>query len=152
TNGFWLHGRDLTVDHAVLIAGGQTIPVTYRQYTPEGVARIDLGRPIGAQEAQLDVSYRGQINEALAGLFHVQVDGVWYAFTQFEPVDARAVFPSFDEPRFKTPFTLSIVARKDATVAANTAVAETLTLPDDTKQVRFDATPSLPTYLVAFTV
>ncbi len=64
---------------------------------------------------------------------------------------ARA-FPAFDEPRFKTPFTLSIVAPKAATVAANTPIAEIATLPDDTKRVLFQPTPPLPTYLVAFAV
>jgi alanyl aminopeptidase len=152
TNGFWIHGRDLTVDKVVLIAGNKTVPATYRQSTPEGVARIDLDHTIEAQTARLDVNYRGQINETPAGIFHVQVDGAWYAFTQFEPVDARAVFPSFDEPGFKTPFTLSIVAPKGAIVAANTEAAEILTLPDDTQRVRFEPTPPLPTYLVALTV
>jgi aminopeptidase N len=89
----------------------------------------------------LDISYRGEIGESLEGLFHVAVNGVWYAFTQLEPVDARAVFPSFDEPRFKTPFTLSIVAPKADTVAANTPVAEIVALPDGTKRVRFEPTP-----------
>ena len=101
------------------------------------MARISLAQQIAPQTAQLDISYHARFSNLLEGLFHEQVDGDWYAFTQFEPIDARGAFPGFDEPRFKTPFTLSIVAPKAATVAANTPIAEIATLPDDTKRVLF---------------
>ena len=152
TNGFWIHGRGLDVDKVQLHAAGASIGATYQQATPDGVARISLERSIQPQTAQLDISYHGRFSELLEGLFHVRVDGDWYAFTQFEPIDARGAFPSFDEPRFKTPFTLSIVLPKSATVAGNAPITEIDSLPDDTKRVQFDKTPPLPTYLVAFAV
>ncbi len=152
TKGFWLHGRGLDVDAIVLRGTGDTVAASYRQATPDGVARIALAREIPPQTAQLDIRYRGRFSELLEGLFRVQVDRDWYAFTQFEPIDARGVFPSFDEPRFKTPFTLSIVAPRNATVAANSPVAEIASLPDGTQRVLFEPTAPLPTYLLAFTV
>ncbi len=152
TDGFWMHGRGLDVESVRLIAGGATVPATYRQMTADGVVRIALAQSIPPQTAQLDIRYSGRFSDLLEGLFRVRVDGNWYAFTQFEPVDARGAFPSFDEPRFKTPFTLSIVAPKSVTVAANTPISEIDSLPDGTRRVQFDATPPLPTYLVAFTV
>jgi alanyl aminopeptidase len=152
TDGFWMHGRGLEVSNVSLHVGDSIVPATYRQVTRDGVVWISLAQPIEPQTAQLDISYRARFSNLLEGLFHEQVDGNWYAFTQFEPIDARAAFPAFDEPRFKTPFTLSIVAPKAATVAANTPIAEIATLPDDTKRVLFQPTPPLPTYLVAFAV
>ncbi len=152
TDGFWMHGRGLDVDKVSLHVGDSIVPATYQQVTRDGVVRISLAQPIAPQTAQLDISYRGRFSNLLEGLFREQVDGNWYAFTQFEPIDARGVFPGFDEPRFKTPFTLSIVAPKATTVAANTPIAEIATLPDDTKRVLFQPTPPLPTYLVAFAV
>lgn len=152
TDGFWMHGRGLDVDKVSLHVGDSIVPATYQQVTRDGVVRISLAQPIAPQTAQLDISYRGRFSNLLEGLFRKQVDGNWYAFTQLEPIDARGVFPAFDEPRFKTPFTLSIVAPKATTVAANTPIAEIATLPDDTKRVLFQPTPPLPTYLVAFAV
>ncbi len=152
TDGFWIHGRGLDVDKVSLHAGETVVAATYQQATRDGVVRIALSQAIAPQTAQLDIGYHGRFSNLLEGLFHVQVGGDWYAFTQFEPIDARGAFPGFDEPRFKTPFTLSIVAPKAATVAANTPVAEIASLPDGTKRVLFEPTPPMPTYLLAFTV
>ena len=152
TDGFWIHGRGLDVDSVKLHATEGTIDGRYQQVTPDGVVRISLARSIAPQTAQLDISYHGRFSSLLEGLFRAQVDGDWYAFTQFEPIDARGAFPGFDEPRFKTPYTVSIVAPKAATVAANSPVAQVDSLPDGTQRVQFDKTPPLPTYLVAFTV
>jgi alanyl aminopeptidase len=152
TDGFWLHGRGLDVESIELRAGDQTIEASYRQATPDGVARVTLAHAIEPQTAELDVRYHARFSRLLGGLFRVESDGRWYAFTQFEPVDARGAFPGFDEPRFKTPFTLSIVAPKGATVASNSPVASIDAQPDDTQRVAFEPTPPLPTYLLAFAV
>ena len=152
TDGFFLHGRRLDVDSIALRAGNATIAATYRQATPDGVARVTLARTIEPQTAELDVRYHARFSRLLEGLFRVQRRGDWYAFTQFEPIDARGAFPSFDEPRFKTPFRLSIVAPKGVTVASNSPIARVDALPDDTQRVVFEPTPPLPTYLLAFAV
>ena len=152
TDGFWMHGRGLDVDKAQLHVGGASVAATYRQATRDGVVWVALERAIQPQTAQLDISYHGRFSELLEGLFRVKVGDDWYAFTQFEPIDARGAFPGFDEPRFKTPFTLSIVAPKSAAVASNAPVTEIDLLPDATKRVQFDKTAPLPTYLLAFAV
>ncbi len=152
TDGFWIHGRGLDVDNVSLRTSDAVVAATYQQVTRDGVVRISLERQIAPQKAQLDISYHGRFSNLLEGLYHEQVDGEWYAFTMFEPIDARGAFPGFDEPRFKTPFTLSIVAPKGATVATNTPIVEIATLADDTKRVLFQPTQPLPTYLVALAV
>ena len=149
---FFLHGRGLDVESIALRAGSATIAATYRQATPDGFARVTLARAIEPQTAELDIRYRARFSRLLEGLFHVQTGGEWYAFTQFEPIDARGAFPCFDEPRFKTPFMLSIVAPQGLTVAGNSPIAKTDSLPDGTQRVSFEPTPPLPTYLLAFVV
>ena len=50
------------------------------------------------------VSGEGGLDRQLKGLYRVDVGEDHYAFTQFEATSARYAFPSFDEPRWKTPF------------------------------------------------
>jgi aminopeptidase N len=84
-------------------------------------------------------------------LFHAEVGGSWYAWTQMEPIDARRVFPGFDEPGFKTPFTVTVTAPKDLKVFANAPLAEAIPAGAMTTH-RFATTEPLPTYLVALGV
>src|SRR6185295_3239890 len=79
------------------------------------------------------------------------VGGTWYAWTQMEPIDARRMFPCFDEPGFKTPFSVSVTAPKDNKVFANSP--ETSATPAGESVVHhFAVTEKLPTYLVAIGV
>jgi aminopeptidase N len=43
-----------------------------------------------------------------------------YIFNQFEVIDARKAFPSFDEPRFKVPFVRVLEIRNDYKRLAHT--------------------------------
>ncbi|HEY0230150.1 MAG TPA: M1 family aminopeptidase, partial [Dokdonella sp.] len=76
-----------------------------------------------------------------------------YAVTQMEPVSARHAFPAFDEPRFKTPFDITLSVRKQDVAIANTLqVGEETSNDANWKTLRFATTKPLPTYLVAFAV
>ena len=55
----------------------------------------------------------------MRGLYRVQERGAWYAFTQFEPIDARRAFPCFDEPGFKTPFDVTLTVPAGSVAFAN---------------------------------
>jgi alanyl aminopeptidase len=85
------------------------------------------------------------------GLYRVEEGENWYAFTQFEPLEARKAFPSFDEPVFKTPFKTTM--RVPTGLVAATNGPETNKLTDGDFDVHtFAETRPLPTYLVAFAV
>jgi puromycin-sensitive aminopeptidase len=70
------------------------------------------------------------------------------AVTQFEATDARRVFPCFDEPSFKAPWSLTLTAPASDVVLSNTVPAGE-EVAGDRRTVRFARTPPLPTYLVA---
>lgn len=149
----WMHGRELAVSEAELrLADGASLAVDYEQVTETGLVRLELPREIEAQSARLAFTWTAPFNEGLDGLYRVVEDGEAYAFTQFEPIAARKVFPGFDEPRFKTPFALALTVKEDH--AAITATPETGRRQLDEGRVRIEYanTKALPTYLIAFAV
>jgi cytosol alanyl aminopeptidase len=148
----WLNGTDLKVTRATLEAGGRTFEA---RVLPGGEDFIgfQFDQPVPAGSAEFHVAYTGRVNSRISqGLFRNQDAGNWYAYTQFEAIDARRAFPCFDEPSFKIPWQLTLhVPAADAAFANSPAVSET---PESggLKAVRFAETRPLPSYLVAFAV
>lgn len=150
---FWMHSNDLTIRSVNLAtADGQSLNADYKQVSPDGVVKISLPKRVKAQNAILSIEYETKLTNELSGLYKVVVDKIPYAFTQFEPIAARRCFPSFDEPRFKTPFNVELTIPKDTVAVANTLVKSETINADEQKVVTFATTKPLPTYLVAFAV
>jgi len=149
----WLDGLDLNVSSATITPeGGEAVAASYEQVNEDGVAKLTPATPIDAGAAVIDVEYTAPFNHELAGLYRVDEDGESYGFTQFEATDARRAFPSFDEPSFKVPFDVTITAKAEHVVAANTPMRDEQALPEGMKRTRFATTRPLPTYLVAWAV
>ena len=74
------------------------------------------------------------------------------ATTQFEATDARAAFPCFDEPEFKSQFIVTLVHEKDYKALSNMPVANTISRNDGFLESRFKETVKMSTYLLAFIV
>ena len=120
TRRIWLHGNNLAVAEVTLEVGGQSRYAGYTQVDPvSGVARIDLGEDAVAGPATLRIRYTASFNTGAEGLFREQVGEDWYVFSQMEPIDARRAFPGFDEPRFKTPFEVTVITPESNKVIAN---------------------------------
>ncbi len=149
----FLHGLDLDV-HGVLVRlpSGKTIPAHYDQVDRSGVARLLFVDEVPSGPATLIFDYEAPFGQALDGLYKVVDRGVPYVFTQFELIAARAAFPSFDEPGFKTPFDVTVTAPAADSVIANSEETSVATLPGGLKRVVFAATKPLPTYLVALAI
>ncbi|HET9680018.1 MAG TPA: M1 family metallopeptidase, partial [Gammaproteobacteria bacterium] len=147
----WLHGKDLRVSKATLkLASGDTVPVDYQQVKDFGVVKLALPQTVQPQAATLIFDYTADFSKGLLGAYRVQEDGEWYVFTQFEPTAARMVFPSFDEPAFKTPYDITITAPAGDKVVANTPQIDSKTLDNGMVQHVYATTKPLPTYLIAF--
>jgi cytosol alanyl aminopeptidase len=116
---------------------------------------IDLNLPstVGPGRATISIHYQGKLDEtAIVGPYRNKVAGDWYAFTTFTPIDARRAFPCFDEPRFKTPWEISIhIKRTDKAFSNASQVSET-NEPNGMKLVRFAPTQPLAAEVVAFCV
>ena len=154
TDKIWMHGKHMTVSSAVALIDGAEIPLNFtempHQSAPSGIANLSSDRVLNAGKATLKIAYETPYNQALNSAYQVKRNGEGYIVTQFEPLGAREAFPSFDEPKYKVPFTLSITAPADDFVYANTPETQTTELEDGWVKHDFATTRPLPTYLVAF--
>ena len=150
----WLHGKDLHVTAATVTPeGGEATEATWEIVnTEDGVAKLTLAQPIGPGNARIHIEYDAPFDTHLTGLYRVDTGGESYAFTQFESTSARRAFPSFDEPRFKVPFDITLTGEAEHELAGNTLPVDTHELAGGMKRVRLATTPPLPTYLIAWAV
>lgn len=111
-----------------------------------------LSREVPAGSARLHFSYNAAFNRSTNALFKVERSGSHYAATQFQPIAARQVFPGFDEPIFKVPFDLAVIARDGDVVITTTPEISIEDLGNGSVRHKFRRTRPLPTYLLAFAV
>lgn len=128
-----------------------TLYVSHKQ-VGDGIMRLDVPLSLGPGDAKFIFDYTAPFRTTPEGLFHAKVGGQWYAWTQLEPIDARRVFPCFDQPGFKTPFTVTVKAPRSAKVFSNAPEVQTLHAWFGKTIHRFAPTKPLPTYLVAIAV
>ncbi|MEM7226201.1 MAG: M1 family metallopeptidase [Pseudomonadota bacterium] len=153
TRLIWLHGRDLAAEQAsVVTADGTSVPATFQEIDDSGYAKLQTERPVGPGDVSLVIDYSAPFNQSPEGLFQVTRDNRAYAYTQFQPLRARRTFPSFDEPRFKTPFDIAVTVAGDDIAISNAPERETEALGEGRRRVVFETTAPLPTYLIALAV
>jgi len=155
TSLIWIHGKEMLVEGGeIRLADGTTQAVSFAELpaseAPSGIAKITSDKVIPAGKATLHLPYKTPYNLNLNSAYKVVRGDDAYIVTQFEPLGAREAFPSFDEPRFKVPFTLSITSPADDFVFSNTPETKTTTLDNGWIKHDFAKTLPLPTYLIAF--
>ena len=150
----WLDGNALKVSRVTITdAAGKQHSGTYTVAEAKaGVVRVGFGSTLQPQDLTMRLDYTAPLNAQLQGLYKVSAKGQPYAMTQMEPISARFAFPGFDEPRFKTPFDISITIPDDQTAVANTMQVREVPAAKGWKTLTFAQTKPLPTYLVAFAV
>src|ERR1700722_19731144 len=112
THTIELHAVDLAIDSATLRFPGLDRELELAVRLEPGRDRLHLtaSLPIQIGPSVLSLSFRGKLQRGLRGLYKVVDHGRAYAFTQFEPADARRAFPCFDEPACKAVFEISVTA------------------------------------------
>ncbi|MCT2399238.1 M1 family metallopeptidase [Novosphingobium mangrovi (ex Huang et al. 2023)] len=147
-----LHGRGLSVSRVFAKAGGRSIEGHWRESDPSGVARLSFDEALPAGEATLAFDYDAAFADSPTGMFHIEVEDAWYSWTQFQSIDARAAFPCFDQPGFKTPFTVTLRTPPGLAAISNAPEQVPARIEDGLAVHRFAPTLPLPTYLVAMMV
>jgi alanyl aminopeptidase len=153
TRRLYLHGRELTVESvAARLADGSTVAANYEQVHSTGVAKLTFEDELPKGKATLRFVYNAAFESTPDALTSMTDNGEKYAWTQFQEISARRAFPGFDEPRFKTPFDITITARKSYTVVTNAHAVKEEAVSGGLQKTTFAPTKPLPTYLVALIV
>ncbi|KAI1859740.1 hypothetical protein JX265_010189 [Neoarthrinium moseri] len=156
-----IHSAHVKDGDKIVTPDSSSSAVTYDE--SKQVSKIDLKDAVPAGgKATLEVKFTGQLNDSMAGFYrstYKKPDGTEgiLATTQMEANDCRRAFPCFDEPLHKAKFTVTLIADKHLTCLSNMDVASESEVTSEIngttkKAVKFNPTPLMSTYLVAFII
>ena len=147
-NVIWLNAKD--IEPLDVTVGSEKARVFV---AGEEFIGIELDSPVKPGRTTIDIRYRGKLDEkAIVGPYRKKTGDDWYVFTSFTPIDARRAFPCFDEPRFKTPWKMTIHVKRSDKAFANGRMLREVDEADGMKAVEFAETQPLPAEVVAFAV
>ncbi|KAA8648937.1 hypothetical protein EYZ11_002412 [Aspergillus tanneri] len=161
TTSVSLNTNDIIIHSATISSQGSVVSSNPEISTDKDkqVATVKFADTISAgSSAQLKLSFAGTLNDNMAGFYRSSYkmangETKYIASTQMEPTDARRAFPCFDEPALKAKFTITLIADKDMTCLSNMNVASESEVQGGLKKaVKFNTSPLMSTYLVAFIV
>lgn len=163
-----LHSNDLNITEGCLHPQdeSQSISVLENIYTnPDNeVTSLEFNESVQNPKS-LTLRFNAKLNDKMKGYyktsFKIDKKTVWAGSTQFEATDARRAFPCWDEPDFKATFQVTLRYRKTFAIAphvllqrialSNTRLVEQIEENDEVLD-RFDVTPKMSTYLLAFVI
>lgn len=111
-------------------------------------ARIQLA-DLPTRRCTVTVRARGRYSRTGEGLhrFVDPVDRETYLYTQYEPADARRVFPNLEQPDVRAPFTFSLTGPEDWWLGSNQPEVSREAVADAVVRVEFAQTRTLSTYI-----
>jgi alanyl aminopeptidase len=153
TDLVWLNAKGLSIGEASASApGGDAIPATVVPGSDD-VIGFTFARVLPAGDVRLSVRFAGALDrQGSVGAFRQDENGHWYALTQLEPMDARRVLPCFDEPDRKATWKLTLTVPAHVRAFANMPVESERASDAGWREVVFQRSPPLPSYLLAFAV
>src|SRR5271170_7847664 len=117
-----------------------------------GRAAITFSSAFAPGRHTLSIAYHGPITTGTIGFFAMDYDtpsGKRRTLaTNFEPADARALLPCWDEPALKATFAVSAIVPADQMAVSNMPVEAVTPMAGGLQRVRFAATPRMSTYLL----
>jgi len=148
-----LNAAEIEFDKVTVKSGDRTAQARVTLDATKEQATFTLDRPLASGAAEIDIAYRGILNDQLRGLYLSKGKNRRYAVTQLEATDARRMFPSFDEPGFKATFALTAIIDKGDHAISNGAIVSDTPSPGIGKHtVKFETSPKMSTYLLALVV
>jgi len=162
TNTIVLNSLEIEVTSASVNKGGisANAEISYDEDTQRVILKFPHIQFIEqAGDYELHINFIGTHNDQMAGFYrskYTDNSGVtkYMVTTQFEATDARRAFPCGDEPSLKATFDITLHVPKNLTALSNMPVVDEHHHHNDPnlKTVRFQRTPVMSTYLLAFYV
>lgn len=148
--GFRFHAEAMNLSRVMLLDPNGSRPL---DTTPgeHGLITASCASSIAPGEYSLEIDFSRPFGTRAVALYRMEEGDRAYAFTQFEPDDARGAFPIWDEPIFKIPFQLTLRTPIEHMAVTNTPVSEENT-EGNWRTTVFEPTPPLPSYLLAVAV
>jgi len=147
---FRLHAEELDLDSLSLSGegrGAKPIALTPKAL-PGGQVEVTAAVAIPKGRYTLHIDFHNNFDTSAKGLYRLKVLDDWYAFTQFEAIDAREAFPCWDEPQFKIPYRMTLTV-PDADAAITNTPEGSAVVKDGLRTIAFKQTRPLPSYLLA---
>ncbi|KAI8618992.1 peptidase family M1-domain-containing protein, partial [Chytriomyces sp. MP71] len=168
-----LNAKDLTVHKASVTVNGEKNVLTLQNSVRQDAIAITYDKEkeqvtfefanviLAGNKAVLYAEFTGIHNDKLHGFYRSSYNDTegnkrHLVVTQFEACDARAAFPSYDEPALKATFDCTLIVDADLVALSNMNEVSTVpfvnTAGKNVKEVKFARTPIMSTYLIAFCV
>jgi cytosol alanyl aminopeptidase len=147
----WLHADALSFGAATWKTASASGMLELDPTPGDEMRAFRFGHRLDPGEITLDIAFTGTLeDDSEEGLFRERgARGGWYIFSQGESVFARRFTPCFDEPRFKTPWRVTLTVPKSSVAVSNMPEEATRALADGRKEVAFAESGPMPSYLVA---
>ena len=157
TSALVLNAADLNFASATVRAssGGAAVSGRVAVDAKAQTATLSFPRALVPGSYQLRLVYSGKINTQANGLFALDYKNkegrdARALFTQFEAADARRFMPSWDEPDYKATFDLTARVPANEMAVSNMPAATSQPIAGGLKEVRFQTTPTMSSYLLFF--
>ncbi len=155
TNSIKLNSIGLVINKAEIIDVGLESKNIVEDKEHETIS-INFDQDIEPGEYRLKMIFFGDLDNSLRGFYlsrYKDDNGVDHKIgtTQFESTDARRAFPCFDEPEFKSIFSITLKVPKGLFTVSNTGI-KSIVNTDSHDIYEFEDSIKMSTYLVAFVI
>ncbi|CAK8674727.1 unnamed protein product [Clavelina lepadiformis] len=154
-----LHSKKLVYSAVTLFNDeGQNVTSNHKLYKKHQYLIVEAKTDLEAgRHYNLTTEFYGNLSDDNAGLYrgnytNTAGETIVMASSQLESTEARKVFPCFDEPALKATFDVFLRHKDPNYALSNMPNISTEVMQHGWKRTRFDRTPKMSTYLLAFVV
>ncbi|XP_016093811.1 leucyl-cystinyl aminopeptidase [Sinocyclocheilus grahami] len=153
TKNIVLHSSDMNISKVTF--EGKEVHVL--EYKPWQQIAIKFPEDLKKGQYVLNINYTAKLSNSYDGFYnssYVDTNGTKrvLAATQFEPLAARKALPCFNEPAFKSTFTIKMTRERKYISLSNMPKVKTTDLKNELQEDEFEKSVQMSTYLVAFIV